>query len=434
MENTISDMNWLYEGFKAAMSCSPWKEEPQRFEIDFLSQLTYLSNELDDRTYKTMPGSEFPIRERGKERYIHGNRTRDKIVRHCLCDNTLADALQPYQIYNNGASQKGKGISFSRRIFERDLHNYYLKHGSNKGFVCFVDFSKYYDNIRHDKAKELILPKLDEFSAWLFENIVDTFKIDVSYMSDEEYEHCLDECFNSITYHEQHTPEELTGKKFMAKSFDIGDQVSQSVGVFFPTRIDNYVKIVRWCKFCGRYMDDLYFIVKTRDEAKSIIAGIKEEARNLGIFINDSKTQIVPLSHTFTYLKIRYSLDDNGKVIKRISPETVTRQRQKLKAYKRLLDRKEMAYIQIENAYKSWMGSFAPIMSKKQIKHMKSLYFELFGKDVRWKKIPSHSHSQTGKKSPVQSTGTTTSPGMKSQSQTSQTSTLSEQPSTGLPW
>lgn len=397
-ENRIADMNVLYDAFLASMKGSSWKEEPQRFEIDFLSEIARLKQELESRTYKTLPGSEFVQNERGKLRFIHGSRMRDRVVRHALCDEELADALAPYLIHNNGASQTGKGITFSRQQFEKDLHNYYLEYRTNEGYVAFIDLSKYYDNIQHEKVKELVYPKISEPAAWLLGEILSTFEIDVSYMDDEEYSHCLDIKFDSVKYHEE-VPEELrTGKKWMAKSADIGDQVSQDIGVFFPTRLDNYAKIVRGCKRYGRYMDDIYIIGRTKEELESIIAGITAEAEKLGLFINEKKTRIVKLSHTYKYLQIKYSLSETGKVIKRINPKSVTRERRKLKAYKRLYDKGEMPYEDIEQAYKSWMGDYVRLMSKKQINNMKQLYKELFGKEPRWKK-EQKSHSQTAAKS-----------------------------------
>ena len=172
----------------------------------------------------------------------------------------------------------------------------------------------------------------------------------------------------------------------MAKSVDIGDQVSQDIGIFYPAQIDNYAKLVRGAKMYGRYMDDIYIIGETKDYVESVIQGIAEQAKSLGIFINERKTRIVKLSHPFKYLQIKYRLSDSGRVIKRISPKSVTRERRKLKAYKRLLDRGAMGYADIEQAYKSWMGDYARIMSKEQVKNMKQLYKGLFGKEPRWKK------------------------------------------------
>lgn len=382
---TVSDMNNLYDAFLASMNGSSWKEEPQRFEIDVLSELAALQRELETKTYKTTPGSEFTLNERGKIRHIHGGRMRDRVVRHCLCDKVLTPALEPYLIHNNGASRKGKGVSFAREQFEKDLHNFYLEHGHNNGYVGFVDFSKFYDNIPHKGIMESIEPLIDPFSAWLLREIVSTFRIDVSYMSDEEYAECMEKKFNSVRYYEEVSREMRTGEKFMEKSVDIGDQTSQDIGVFYPTRIDNYVTVVRGFRKYVRYMDDIAMIHEDRDYIRETIEGIKKEASEMGMFINDKKTRIVRMSDTFTYLQVRYFVTSTGKVVKRINSRSLTRERRRLKAYKRLISKGEMTYDRVEQAYKSWMGAFTKIMSKKQIKHIKELYKELYGKEPRWK-------------------------------------------------
>ena len=44
------------------------------------------------------------------------------------------------------------------------------------------------------------------------------------------------------------------------RGLGIGSQVSQICGLFYPSRIDNYCKIVKSLKYYGRYMDDIYII------------------------------------------------------------------------------------------------------------------------------------------------------------------------------
>jgi hypothetical protein len=171
----------------------------------------------------------------------------------------------------------------------------------------------------------------------------------------------------------------------MPKSVNIGDQVSQDIGVFFPTTIDNYVKTVCGCKYYGRYMDDMYIIHQDKDRLKEIVGGISVAAASIGLYINEKKTRIVDLADTYKYLQIKYSLTETGKVVKRINPRSLTRERRRLKAYRHLLDEGKINYEDIEQAAKSWMGSFSKIMSKKQKNHMKSLYRELFGKELTWK-------------------------------------------------
>lgn len=89
---------------------------------------------------------------------------------------------------------------------------------------------------------------------------------------------------------------------------------------------------------------------------------------------------------TETPAKVKYFLTETGKVVKRINPKSVTRERRRLKSYKRLMERGEMSYPQIEQAYKSWMGTFVKIMSKKQVAHMKLLFKDLYGKEPKWKR------------------------------------------------
>ena len=91
------------------------------------------------------------------------------------------------------------------------------------------------------------------------------------------------------------------------------------------------------------------------------------------------------MSDKFTYLQMRYQLTETGKVVKRVKPATITRERRKLKKYKKLLDNGEVTYKNIEQSYKSWMGKYTKVMSKRQTKNIKRLYNELFKEDPRWK-------------------------------------------------
>ena len=142
-------------------------------------------------------------------------------------------------------------------------------------------------------------------------------------------------------------------------------------------------------------MDDIYIICQDREELKSIIAGISEQAAALGMFINEKKTHIARLSDTYKFLQIKYSLTNTGKVVTRINPTSVTRERRRMKAYKSLMDKGRMTYEDIEQAAKSWMGDYARLMSRKQIEHMKAHYRALFGKELSWKP---GSHSRTDRK------------------------------------
>lgn len=98
-----------------------------------------------------------------------------------------------------------------------------------------MDFSGYYANIDHRKCKRILnqLIHPDQLTQKLIDRIFETFELDVSYLPDGEIE---------ILYHikvnpmmNMDVPEELlTGTKMLKKGVDIGNQLSQIIGIAFP--------------------------------------------------------------------------------------------------------------------------------------------------------------------------------------------------------
>ena len=288
--------------------------------------------------------------------------------------------------------------------------------------MLFIDFSGYYGNLQH----EPILATLDYFirreqepdvaqvAMTLIRDILRTFELDVSRFSDEEiaemYHSKVDPMMNRFT-----DPKLLTGEKTLKKGVDIGNQVSQDVGIVHPYRIDNYISIVMGCKLFGRYTDDTHIISDSKEFLLTVLEGVRQIAEEYGIIINEKKTRICKLSSFYRYLQIGYSLTDTGRVIRKIHPKAVTRERRKLKAYKRKLDAGEMSYFDVENSFKSWLGGNWKRMSRQQISNMSLLYYQLFGRRPTWKKGHSRLRwlmGQPWRDSP--STATTTSATRKS--------------------
>lgn len=357
---------------------SSWKPQVQMYEMDYLAKLVATSNELENHVYHARKGSSFTVNERGKQRNIRSNPFSDRVIRRCFCDNCLIPELRKYLIHDNGASLSGKGISFTRRRFEQHLHEYYRRYGTNEGYILLIDFSKYYDNIRHDKLMEEIVKRIhDPQELWLLSKILDNFKVDVSYLSDEMYKNCLNMKFNGEKQSRLDS-KYLTGQKFMPKSLAIGDQVSQICSVYFPTRIDNYCKIVRSIRWYGRYMDDSYIISNDKQFIHEMLDKITKIASELGIFINHKKTHIMKINHFFTWLKLRYKLTETGHLVIKVNPKTVTRERRKLKKYRKMVDQGRMPLIDVQNSFKSWLGTYDKLLSYRTKSSMKALYTDLF--------------------------------------------------------
>lgn len=371
-QREIFDGNALFEAYKRAKKGSDWKPQVQRFEMTYLLELSRIQRELQEMTYEFLPSTQFVLNERGKTRVIRGEQIQDRIVKHTLCDEVLNPAVKNFLIYDNGASLVGKGIAFTRKRLLTHLRRYYAQHHSNDGYILLIDFSKYYDNIRHDILMELMKKYVtDEHSLWLLQKTVDRSKVDVSYMSDDEYENCLDILFNSLLYQEI-DQRLLTGEKFMGKHLNIGDQVAQTAGIAYPIPIDNFVKIVKGVKFYGRYMDDSYAIHESKEFLEELLKGIVEIAESLGITVNLKKTRICKLSDHWRFLQIQYSLTDTGRVIQKINPKRLTAMRRKMKKLAPKLTEKEFT-----DFFRSWFKNHYKIMSRYQRNNIETLFNQL---------------------------------------------------------
>ncbi len=382
-EEILCDANTLYKAYLASVKSSDWKESTQKIILNYLTYIFKISDDLKNRTLVNDPTDEFSLHERGKIRPITSLTTKDRIVRHALCDEVLLPKVRNKIIYDNGASIKGRGISHARKRFEIHLRKAYREYGAN-AYILFGDFKKFYDNIIHKIAKTMLLELVDndEFVEWLLDVIFDGFKVDVSYMSDAEYSSCIYDIFDKLKYRESISKDILIGEKFMEKSVNIGDQISQIIGIFYPHRIDTYVKFVRSQKYYGRYMDDWYLVCKTKEELIDIYCNICQIVEDLGIHINTKKTRIVKLCSSYKFLQVIYDLKDDGKLYKKLNPDRVVSFRRKLKKLAVKVLEGSSTYENVENTFKSWMGSYYKLLTKIQRKNLIKLYEDLFNKRV----------------------------------------------------
>lgn len=380
----LSDANVLYSAWKSTRKSNPSKPQIQRYEYDWLSNIFRLQDEIVSGTHVKKHTPPFIVCERGKTRRIQGDVVDDKVLSHALCDFSLMPNIMGSIIYDNGASVKGRGIDFARDRFEQHLHEFYNKHHTNEGYILLGDFSKYYDNIRHDIAyrqfEDIIT---DQTSLWLLKQSYESGEVDVSYMSDEEYAKCMNVVYNSLE-HMFDDPSLKTGEKMMKKSLIIGDQPSQVTGIFYPTRFDNYFKIVKGIRWYGRYMDDFYVISKSREFLESLMPELTKQAEELGIFINLKKTHIAKIGKTFRFLHQKYYLTDTGHLVIRIDSSTLTRMRRKLKK----VAKSNYDYQYVRNMFHSWYGKYYCYMSVEQRKSIYALYCNLFngGRKTTWQK------------------------------------------------
>jgi hypothetical protein len=257
---------------------------------------------------------------------------------------------QPKLIYENCASIKGKGTDFFRRILMRNLINFWRNHGTG-GYILLCDLSKYFDNIQHDIwLKNLSDLGIDDecidFARLLLSNQI----VDVSYMTNDEYANCMNAVFNSVEYFNRKSPK--TGEKMMAKGIDIGAPIAQGAGITHLYKLDSLCKIVLRHKYYARYQDDFYVIHEDKDYLKYTLDRIKKQCKELGVFINEKKTQIVKLTHKFTLLKTQYLVTDTG-ILTFPCKSTF---RQEKSHIKELFQDERVTIPKIYSMYGSWRG------------------------------------------------------------------------------
>ena len=107
----VIDFNSLYQSYTEARKGKRWKYAVCKYEVNVLENLMFVHFMLSAHKYRLSPYNCFIVKE-PKERLIMYNSFRDKIVQHSLCDNVLEPYLSKTFIYDNYASQKGKGTHF----------------------------------------------------------------------------------------------------------------------------------------------------------------------------------------------------------------------------------------------------------------------------------------------------------------------------------
>ena len=98
----------------------------------------------------------------------------------------------------------------------------------------------------------------------------------------------------------------------------------------------------------------------------------------LGIHLNMKKTQIVKLSKGFTWLKTIFYVLHSGRIIKKITRQSVSKMRRKLVKFRELIDRGKITIIDAYTSYQSWRAYARKFNANHSIMAMEGLFKELF--------------------------------------------------------
>ena len=339
----VAGLDSLYKAAYDSAKGVKWKASVQKYLLNLLFNINKTRKDLLKQKDVRLGFIEFDINERGKIRHIRSVHFAERVVQKSLCTNVLYPILTNNLIEDNGASQKNKGTHFASQRLIKGLQKYFNQFG-NDGYVLTIDFKSYFDNINHEKVKEIYRANFsDEKIIKLADDFVDAFG---------------------------------------DKGLGLGSETSQISAVAYVNSVDHFVKEILRVKAYGRYMDDSFIIHHSKDVLKTILNVLTDKFEQLGIKINKKKTNIKKLKNGFTFLKTRFFLSEKGKIIRKPCRDSITRERKRLKRQAKLLEKETINNVTINESFQSWLGSMKYRTARKTVYSMKCLYNKLFMKGV----------------------------------------------------
>lgn len=337
--NNIMSFSSLYDAAKKASKGVSWKASVQRYLLSILFKISQTRKEFFEGKDLRKGFIEFDICERGKTRHIKSVHFFERVVQKSICSNSLYPKLTNGIIYDNYASQKGKGTHFAENRLVEYLRWFYRKYKRN-GYILLIDFKGYFENIEHLPVKETFRKHFSDINVIrLADSFVDAFG---------------------------------------DKGLGLGSETSQINAIVHINKIDHYIKEVIRIKCYGRYMDDSFIIHQDKKFLEDLLKELKIKYSEFGVIINEKKTNIISLKHGFTFLKTRFYITETGKIIKKPCRESITKERRKLKKQQGLLEKAIITTQEVKQSYDAWKGSMKHRNSKRTVFNMDKLFNKIF--------------------------------------------------------
>lgn len=327
----------LYRAARVCAKGTLWKSAAMKFDRYRAVNCIRLRESLLAGKYRRQPPVRFTLCERGKIRHIVGPRYKDRVVQRCLCDRFIVPMLSRSLVYSNSASLKGKGTSFARSRFERDMLAARRRYGPDAR-VFQYDVKNYFGSIpsvrAHAVLSEIILkPYQGRSESDSMSRLLD---IAALYSRESDF---------------------LT----------LGNQVNQLAAIAYLNRLDHASHEHLGQSGAGRYMDDGYVFCSSSD-LPCIRDLFLASLETLGLQPNVKACFSSRLDRELTFLKIRFSCPD-GRPCRRLSQVTLIRYRRHLKSLCSSVESQELPP-EVINAS---IASFKGVLSASTARHRRAL-------------------------------------------------------------
>lgn len=259
---------------------------------------------------------------------------------------------------------KNKGTDFARRRVNSFIEDAKREYGGENLYALIFDFKSYFDSIPHEQCYRVLKKYIyDERLVELTIGIIESYKLrNIATIDDEEQRN--------------KALERLHNHKDVG--ICLGSQISQIMAVAVPNEFDHYIKDVLKLKYYERYMDDGIIILNDKEKLLQLKSELSELAKKYGLRFNDKKTYVVKLTKGFTFLKIKYHINAEGKTVKRLVRSGIVRERRKLKKFKNKVEHNEMSLDDVYNNIQSWNAHSKIAKCYTTSKNMFGLYNKYF--------------------------------------------------------
>jgi len=274
---------YLHDIIEAYIDCRKNKRrspEAIAFEVNYEQNCIRLFNDIISRTYNPDPSIAFVVTKPVK-REIMASSFRDRIIHHYIAMR-LTPLFEAEFIEETTNCRKGKGTSYGIKL----LSNSIKKASDNYTSDCWIlklDIKSFFMSIN----KELLLSKLLSFIKIKYKGSdIDSlmYLIEAVLMNDST-ENCV---FRSPRKAWDPLP---FGKSLFdcSKGFGLapGNLTSQLEANFFLNEFDHWVK--SQALGYGRYVDDFYFVDKSKEKLSVLIPAIKSKLKELGLTLHPGK-------------------------------------------------------------------------------------------------------------------------------------------------
>lgn len=318
-----------------------WKQSTQNFERHLFSGTARRRREVLSGKWRPKPGAHFLLRERGKIRPIDAPHINDRQIHKTHTKEVLEPLYTPGMIRRNGASQKGKGLSFHHEELKRILREHFRKHG-REGYVVLMDLKQFFPSAPHaaiyERHRRLIL--------------------------DPEIRAVADTVVAAVPG---------------GVGMPLGVEPSQMEMVSLPSAVDNWIACQLRAEGPAHYMDDYHMIAETKEQAEAFRDAATERMEAMGLTVSRSKTRIVPLSKPFRFCKVKFYLTPTGRVITHGNRDGMKRARRKLRAFKAKVDAGEMTVQQVRAWLTSQIAYFENYNDHGRVLRLNRLFYAIYG-------------------------------------------------------